>query len=46
MPELYSRVHSHGGEFGVEVFDGHVTGVAGEGLGRVELVSAAELKRG
>ena len=43
---MYSRVHSHGGEFGVEVFDGQITGVAGEGLGGVELMSAAELKRG
>lgn len=43
---LYSRVHGHGGEFGVEVFVGGIHRVAGPGLGRVQLVLAAEVQRG
>ena len=43
---LYSRVHGHGGEFGVDVFAGRIVCVAGERLWRVQPVLAAEVQRG
>lgn len=39
----YSRIHGHGGESRVDVFAERLARVAGESLGRVELVLATEL---
>lgn len=42
---LHSRVHGHGGEFGVDVSAGSRRRVTGERLGRRHLVPPAELQR-
>lgn len=41
----YSRIHSHGGESGVDFFAERVAGVTREWLRWVELVFAAEFQR-
>ncbi len=43
---LYSRIHGHSGEFGIDVFAGCFGCVAGEHLRRVKLVFPTEIQRG
>lgn len=43
---LYSRIHGHSGEFGIDVFAGCFGCVAGEHLWRVKLVFPTEIQRG
>lgn len=45
LRKLYSRIHGHGGEFGVDFSAGRFGRVTGKLLRRVQLVPSAEVQR-